>query len=246
MPTVLQFLSDTLADAGIIQPGQSPSAPHLQFALRKWFEMLSDWSGTRERLFFIPEVTYQMSGGKGTYSIGPGAPDFDTIPGVYVRPLFVQAARVKVGTNRKWALNLLTRPQWDVNQAKTLQDPDGPLDFFHDTNAPIATFNVAPMPSGGQSLYVSQWNPLPRFDETQLALNVEDSYPEQYLKPMRLGLQIEVASSFGRQIKQEVPSLFAEAIARLERKNMQATTGSFGESRTLEVPVKGEAGAQGQ
>ncbi len=240
MPTVLQHLSDALADAGMIGPGQTPSSPMAQFALRKHAEMMNEWSGKRNRLFFIGTYTYNLAAGQGVYTIGPGAADFDTNTGNYVRPVFLQAASVKIGVARRWPLNILTGPQWEVNQDREKSDPDGPEDIYYDGNIPVATFNIAGRPTGPQPMYVRQWNPLRTFDVTELALNIEDFYPAEYIKPMRLGLSMELASSYQKPIKPETPVLFNEAITAIETKNAQLQSGSFGLSRTLEAPLKGD------
>lgn len=245
MPTVLEFFSDAIADVGGADPGQTPGGSRIQFARRKFAEMIRNWSTNRLRLFYIPEVVYVLQNGQGAYTIGPGAADFDTDPGVYVKPVFIQAARVIVGNARRYPLNILTRPEWDVNQSRTLLDPDGPIDFFYDFASPIGTFNVAPKPGGvgwlaGQQLLISQWNPLKIFNQGDEALNVEDFYPQEYLKPMRLGLSIELAPVYNKQIGQEIAASYQQGVQFIENTNNEKLSGAYGTSRTLDGPLKGE------
>lgn len=246
MPSVLQFFSDALVDVGACDPGQTPSSNRIQHARRKYADMIRNWSTKRLRLFYIPESEYALQNGVGSYQIGPGAAQFDTTPGVYVKPVFIQAASVVIGVNRRWPLNILTRPQWDLNQNKTIVDPDGPLDLFYDFGNPIATINVGPIPNTAQRLLVSQWNPLRIFAEGEEALNVEDFYPQEYLKPMQTGLSIELAPSYGFSVGQEMAALYSEGVMNIERMNNDKLSGSFGASRTLDGPTKGDGSPVGQ
>lgn len=245
MPTVLQFFADAIADVGGCDPGQIPGPSRIQFARRKFAEMVRSWSTSRLRLFYIPEAVYVLQNAQGIYTIGPGAADFDTTPGIYTKPVFIQAARVIVGNARRYPLNILTRPEWDINQSRSLLDPDGPLDFFYDFGTPIGTFNVAPKPGGagwmaGQQMLISQWNPLHVFAEGDEAANVEDFYPDEYLKPLRLGLSIELAPTFGKQIGQEIAASYAQGVQFIENTNNEKLSGAYGNTRTLDGPLKGD------
>jgi len=247
MPTVLDFYGDALADVGAIQPNQTPSGSTLASTRRKFADMIRSWSVIRLRLFYVPEVPYQLVGGTGVYEIGPGGAQFDTTPvGVppvspYTRPNFIQSAQVIIGTARRWSLNILTRPQWEVNQARGQTDPDGPLDLFYDFGHPKSTFNVAPKPGANQIMLVGQWNPLRIFVEGEEALNVEDFYPEEYIAAMRYGLAIQLAPQYRFPISQDLLGLFQSAVAIVENKNREKLSGAFGVSRTLDGPTKGDA-----
>jgi hypothetical protein len=243
--TVLELYSDALAWVGAIQPGMTPSGTTTAVARRAHTDMMRSWSEIRLRQAFVPEVQYPLTPGLGVYEIGPGAAQFDTTPGVYVRPIFIQSAQVLVGTARRWDLNILTRPQWEVNQTKTLTDPDGPLDFFYDFNHPKATFNVGPKPGNAQTMFVSQWNPLHIFAEGDEALNVEDFYPDAYIVAMKYGLVLQLSPPYRFPITQDLLGLFQSSIAIIENKNREKLTGAFGSSRTLQTPTKGDDNPMG-
>lgn len=243
--TVLQFLTDALADSGKIQAGQTPTGTVAQVARQVHYQMVKSWSTNRLRRLYVPEVLYTLSASKGSYQIGPGAADFDTNPGVYVKPVFIQAARVLVGTGRLWPLNILTRPEWDVVQGKNLDDPDGPLDFFYDYGTPIATFNVSPKPIGAQSMWVTQWNPLRAFEIGEEQLFIDDFYPQELIEPMRRGLAINLMQTYKLPMDQELPAIFQASIGEFERMNNDLLSGAFGPSRTLSSPMKGDGGPIG-
>lgn len=237
----LEFLSDALAKAGLQKPGQTPHANTAQHARRIHQEMVRSWSSNRLRLFNIPEALYTMIPNQGAYTIGPDpAANFDTTAGAFTKPVFIQAARVIVGTARRLPLNILTRPQWDVLQGRTRSDPDGPLDLFYDYAVKLATINVAPMPTTAQPLYISQWNALRSFNEDELDLDVEDFYPGEYIKPTMLGLAIELCQAYTRPVTQELLGLFQDAIKPIETTNNDKLSGSFGFSRSLDGPLKGD------
>lgn len=238
--TVLDMYADALAEIRGTQPGQVPSGPMQQFIQRKQAQMLRSWSANRLRLFFIPEAPYSLSASVGSYQIGPGAAQFDTNTGNFVKPVFVQAAYVIVGTARRIPLNILTRPEWNVCQTRSIPDPDGPLDLFYDFNSPIATINVAPIPGNSQQMYMSQWNPLKVFEIGEEALSPEDFYPAEYIRAITLGLAIELSSSYGFSVTPELAQKFQNAIGIVEQMNNSKLSGAFGFTRTLEGPTKGD------
>lgn len=242
MPTiVLEYFADALTRAGLMKPGSTPPGTTSQHCRRVHKAMVKTWSANRLRLFNIPEAQYPLVGAKGAYTIGPDAmADFDTTAGNYVRPVFIQSGRVKVGTNRRWPLNILTRPQWDVLQGRTLQDPDGPLDLFYDFAIKLGTINVAPQSTGVTTLWLSQWNALRSFEEDELALDLEDYYPLEYIKPSMLGLAVELCEAYTRPVSQELLGLFQDSISTIEKMNNEKLSGSFGFSRSLEAPLKGD------
>lgn len=240
MPSVQQFLNNAFEDAGVIQPGQTASGPMIEVARQRHQDMVLAWCDNRLRLFYVPEATYQLQANVGTYEIGPGAAQFDTDTGPFVKPVFVQAARVLVGTAKRWPLGILTRPEWDLDNSKTLAAPDGPDDLFYDFNEPIATINVSPKPGGAQTLWISQWNPLRTFTPDEFTLDVQSFYPSAYIKPMRQGLAIELRQTYGRQPDQVLLGLFQESIGRLEQINNDKLSGVFSFARTLDGPTKGD------
>lgn len=246
-PTIfLEYISDALAAAGLGKPGQTPIATTAQHARRVHKRMVESWSSNRLRLFNIPEALYAMQANKGTYTIGPDATaDFDTTAGLYSRPVFIQAARVIVGTARRWPLNILTRPEWDLAQNRTQSDPDGPLDLFYDFNVKLGAINVAPKPTGAQPLYISQWNSLRFFGEDELDADLDDFYPGEYIRPTMLGLAMELCQAYTRPVSQELVGLFQDAIAPIEKMNNEKLSGSYGFSRTLDGPVKGDGAPVG-
>lgn len=200
--------------------------------------MVRTWSKIRERLFYIPAASYTLTPGLGAYQIGPGATQFNTdnvSPSpTYIRPIFIQSAQVVVGVARKWPLNILTRPQWDILQTQTLSDPDGPTDLFYDFNQPIATINLAPMPTTAQQMILSQWNPLKSFYPGDESLLLENYYPESYFLALRKGLAIELCDAFTKPVTQQLLSVFQGAISAIETDNRSKVVGAFGFSRTLE------------
>jgi hypothetical protein len=195
-------------------------------------------------LFFIPAANYTLIPGLGAYQIGPAAAQYNTsnvAPNpLYTRPLFIQTAQVIVGVARKWPLNILTRPQWDVLQTQTLQDPDGPTDLFYDFNHPVATIYLAPIPTTAQQLILSQWNPLKVFYPGDEQLLVENYYPESYFLALRKGLAIQLCDAYRMPVSQQLLGVFQGAIQAIENDNRDKVTGAFGPSRTLESPTKGD------
>jgi hypothetical protein len=244
---VLQLFQDALAEVGRLNPQMTPSGSTTAYVQRVCANMIEAWSEIRERLFFIPEVSYPLVANQSVYYIGPGAADFNTnntAPNpLYTRPVIVQTAQVKVGNARRWPLNLLTRPDWQIEQNRFISDPDGPLKLFYDDNRPISTFNVAPIPGNNTTMYASQWNPLYVFQLTDLNKDVATlGYPEAYELPLKTGLAIEMCRAYRMPVSQDLLGRFQSSIAVIENKNKLNMMSNFGFSQTLQGPTKGEPG----
>ena len=242
--TVLELFSGAATKAGIIEPTQTPSGPMQAFIGSRFREMIRTWSGIRNRLFFVAGVQYPTAAGVGAYLIGPGAgaaPNFDTtLNPAYTRPNLVQTAQYLVGTARRWPLRILTLPGWQDLQTRNLQDPDGPTDLFYDFNHPIATINLAPKPAGVGVLFMSQWNPLPVFQDNQMQLIVEEYYPDDYLTPLTSGLAIQLCGPYRRPVGQDLLGIFQASMTAVENKNQLKLTGAM---TPLSGPTIGDASA---
>jgi hypothetical protein len=251
MPSVLQFYNDAFSDAGLQQPNQTTTGSNIDRVHRCFDDMVRAWSKVRERLFFIPSAIYPLTAGLGAYQIGPGAAQYNTsnvAPApLYTRPLLIQTAQVIVGNSRKFSLNILTRPQWDVLQTQTLTDPDGPTDLFYDFGHPISTIYLAPLPGGigwnpNQTLILSQWNPLKVFYPGDEQLNLQDYYPESYFLALRKGLSIQLRDAYHMPVDQQLLGIFQGALSAIENDNRSKVVGAFGPTRTLQSPTKGDDG----
>lgn len=238
----LDFLNDALAEAKIQQPNNTASGANTQFARRKFNEMVMGWSANRLRLFFVPEVVYPLVAGLGTYTIGPGAPNFPTEGlGAYTKPVFIQAASVQLGVGTRIPVSIITRPQWDMHPQKNDPRADGPLALFYDYNVAIATLNFAPFPLNPINVYVSQWNALKTFATDELAAFIDDFYPGEYLDALKMGLAIKMSQAMApSSVNQVMLGAFGDAIGVVERINNDKLSGAFGTTLTLDGPTKGD------
>lgn len=245
--SVQQFITGSLTAAKVLKPGMTPTGTQLEVSMGVHREMVHSWSARRLRLFFVPEAQYPLVVGQGTYQIGPAAADYNTSAAnsPYKKPIYVSAASVIVGVARRVPMNILTRPQWDICQTKSLTDPDGPIDLFFDYNSPLATFNVACKPGTATTMFVAQWNALTGFLAGQEQFDVDNYYPLEYIKPMKYGLAIELANIFGMPVGPEITAPFQESIQELEQMNNDKLSGAYGVTRTLDGPVKGDGSPTG-
>ncbi len=239
--TFQQFINDMLADAGVINPGQTAGTVNFGNGVRAFNRVVSNWSSKRERLFYVPESPYTLSNGVYSYQVGPGASHFPTSGG-FTRPVFVQSGVIIVGNARRWPMNILTAPQWNACQNRGLSDADGPTDFYYGGASPIGIFNVAPAPTGSKSMLLDQWNPLKTFAVTDTVLLMEDYYPAEYIRGLQAAGALEISP--GYRLQPNVAAAFQEALTIIETKNLELLAGSFGPTRTLDVPSNGERSPQ--
>lgn len=236
--TVAKFLNTAASKAGVLQPGHSLSGNNLLLWLDAFNNRASNLSADRKLLHFVPDVQYACPALESS-EIGPGAAQFDTAGGLYTRPILVESVRSVVGNARRWPLNMCTEQEWAANPRRSTTDPDGPIDFYFGAAIAKATFNFAPKPTGGQIVYVSQWNPLRRFLITEVNFDMEDYYPEEYITPLMIDLAIIRASDFGKSVSRELAASGASSMQTIIEKNQALMRGAAGQSATLQAPSMG-------
>lgn len=233
------FLNAAAAEILALTPGMSLSGTQLDIWRTSFNSLVRNASSDRLFLFYVPDVTYTLAVSKEAYEIGPGAADFDTDPGVFTRPVFVESARARVGNARRWPLNMRTEQQWASNPLRGMADPDGPVDFQYSASIKEGVFRFAPVPTAGQVVYISQWNPLKTFEIADLTAIMEDFYPDEYIMALRGALAIDRAPSYKKQVDAVLASNTKNAIDTIKATNNTRLGGSAGQSSTLQAPAVG-------
>lgn len=237
--TVQQFLNDAATEIMAINPGGSVSGTQLTFWLRAFNLLAANGSTDRALLFYVPDVPYIPNAFQEAWGIGPGA-FFDTSAGAYTRPVFVESARALVGNSRRWPLNVRTEQEWASNPARGRTDNDGPLDVHYSASITTGVLRFAPLTVPGNTIWVSQWNPLRTFDVTELNAIMEDYYPPEYLTMLRGALALDRTPSYKReQVSQILVANALEAYNRIKALNNERLGGSAGQSATLQAPAIG-------
>ncbi len=242
--TFTAFLNQSAAEINVLQPGQSLPTSQLQFWAGAFNDMVRNMSADRLFLNYVPDVAYTCPGSAESYDIGVGASSFPTSGSTNIRPLFVESARAKVGTSRRWPLNVQTEQEFAANSRRGSSDPDGPIDFQYSASTVIGFFRFAPAPQSGQVIYISQWNPLKVFDPaTEMALLMEDYYPLEYIRALKLNLAVSRAPSYKSAVSQELAGNAATALQTIRAENALRLNGSMGQSATSQAPavVTGQA-----
>lgn len=237
--TFTEFLNRAATEIGALTPGGSLSGNQLDLWRSSFNTIVKNMSADRLFLFYVPDSTYILATSKEDFEIGPGAADFDTDPGVYVRPVFVESARARVGNGRRWPLNVRTEQEWASNPLRGVTDPDGPLDMTYSASIKKGVFRFAAKPVAGQTVYISQWNPLKTFDITEMAAVMEDYYPDEYILALKLLLSIDRGPSYNRQPSQDLMANAGRAVQTIKELNNTRLGGSAGQSSTLQAPAIG-------
>ena len=239
--SVRDFLNSAAVAARFIAPGMSISGNHLQVWIDAFCDLARTWQADRLFGFFIPDVLYTMPSNSESFDIGPGAAAFPTDgnPPLYTRPLFIESARAVVGNARRWTLNVRTEQEFSSSPLRNMADPDGPLEIYYAASINKGSFNFAPRPQLNQKVYISQWNPFQQFDITQLALFMEDYYPEEYIRALKLSLAVEAVSKYSLQSPPELISNAQTAVGTIRDLNRTRLQGAQGQSATLAAPSIG-------
>lgn len=145
MPTGTVIVTNALTKLGIVELGASISASDLAAGLSELNNQWQAWGIDEGLIFAVQTTLYALTGGTGTYNIGPGA----TAPFNVPAPARIyQAAFVTAGGRNE--LEIVDRAKFfshnDPNAAAVAPDELYP-DFNISPTTGFATLNLWPIPS---------------------------------------------------------------------------------------------------
>lgn len=173
--------------------------------------MLDSWSGARDLVYELALTDYALAVLTQSYMIGPTASAPFNVP----RPIKIESAAIilTVGTPYlRFPLRIITEAEWaaipDPTATGTIPDK-----LYVDPQVPNAVLNFHPVPlvSSTTRVELGTWNVVGQFATLSTSANL----PPAYLRAITLGLEIEIAPTYGQvnpQILQQRQQQFAEAI----------------------------------
>lgn len=201
--TVFDLIKRALRLIGQLGPGRGPGAAELADAFLVLNSMIEQWNNERLNIFQIRVDTYPLTGLQQTYTIGPGAADFNTD-----RPARIERATVLILNNPAQPLELpmelLTFDGWKRIPIKAIQ-ASFPLKVYYDLAFPIGNLNFWPIPTVVNDFNLYTWQQLAQFAGTADTV----SFPPGYQDAIAYNLAVKLAPEWGKPLRADVA---AEAI----------------------------------
>lgn len=230
--TALELITEALIELGEVGQGETVSNEDATGGLLKLNDYLASLSNDRLNIYKLDTFSGTLTATVGSYTFGPSG----TL--VSSRPVQIQGA-VIVLNGITQPLNLITAPQYRAIKEKALTGTL-PLQLYPNSGFPNMTLEFWPVPSGTPTFTCDFWAVIAGGN---LLLGDTISLPPGYQRMLRLGLAIELAPSYGRQVSEILLRNFQDAYALVRNNNNLDTSGVFG---MTETPNLGEPGGQKQ
>jgi hypothetical protein len=230
--TVLSIVTQALQEIGAYGQGETLSPYNAQVCLLRFQNQLDAWQADQLTLAVKAQLTFTIPGSTQTFTIGP------TGDIVAQRPVYIEAMNyVVVGSSPEveTVMAPMNDDQYDALSIKTLPS-SYPTQYYYNTS--FTSLNgsmfVWPMPTQDVKVYVyaKQGPAVPA------ALSSSVTGPAGYQDAFIYQLALRLCTPFARTVPPLLPSMAAEAYARVKRANMQP--GLLGVDAAL-VPTSGGA-----
>lgn len=205
MATAQTIIERAMRLIGALDPEETPTATELANGLIALNAMMESWQLDRLMVYASEDVTKALTGGVGSYTIGP------TGAIVSSRPIRIESARILAG-GVETPLQVIQKDQYDAIPVKTTQST--PDTLYYQPSYPNGTVYLSPIPSG-DTLKLSVFTQLQSF----ALVSTSVSLPPGYERAMHYNLAIEIAPEFQKSVSQEVASNATESKAAIKRAN---------------------------
>lgn len=226
--TVTDLITGALRLNGRLGPGRTAGPSELAAAFITLNELLDEWGVERLMVYQTLRSTYSLSGGVGTYTIGPGG-TFNA-----VRPVRIETANI-ITSGFRLPMEIVTADEYSQKILETGLQGQAPRILYDDYAAPLSTLYVWPVPSGSPTLELFTWQVLLQF----ATLTDTVALPAGYLKALRYNLAVQFASEIGKTPQGWVLQSAAETKQRIQRLNKIVL-----DSRTKQAEIDALVGAE--
>jgi hypothetical protein len=205
--TAQTIITQALIDMGIYFPGETPAASESSNGLTKLNIMLDSWSGARDLIYEIGLALYALSNAQ-TFPIGPTA----TSPFNVARPIKIETATIVItigGKLLRFPLQIIREEEWtaisDLGATGTV-----PSKLYYDPSEPNAALNFHPIPlaSATTQVELGTWTAVQQF----ALLSTNATLPPAYYKAILIGLQLELAPTYGNLVSAQILELRAQQL----------------------------------
>ena len=208
MSTVLQVITDSMRELGLLAASETPRADEVQDCLRKLNDMLDSWSN--ESLFVYGTLfeSFMLQANKSSYTMGSGG-DFDTEV-----PIRTNAIRLKDSNNLELPVSIIDANKYGRFTVKENLSTY-PRYAYIDDGHPLKTVYFYETPSQAIEVIFHNQRQLTTFTDVSTNIN----FPKGYRKAIVNSLAIEIAPQFGATPSPITIQNAGKAIANIKRAN---------------------------
>ena len=210
MATTKQLIQGAMRTIGVLAAGEEAHPAEMQDALEYAKQMLESWSNETLLVQAYTHETFPLAGTR-SYTIGPGG-DLDT-----VRPQHLVNVRIRDAGGLETPVTIASLEQWATIPLKDTERHT-PSYVYYAPEHPLGRLEFSAMTTAGDSLYLVSAKPI----EALPALTEDTTYPPGYDRAIRLGLALELAPEYGKQVDQVLASQLSYAMTVLKRTNSRA------------------------
>ncbi len=220
MATTKQLIDSALRMIGALASGEDAQPAEVQDALLYAKQMLDSWSNEGLMVNALTHESFTLTGSR-SYTIGPGG-NFDTI-----RPTTIESARIRDAGGLETPVTIASQNIWTGIHLKDTSEYS-PSYLYYEPEYPLGRIEFSALPTPNDTLKLITTKPI-----TELpALTEQVSFPPGYERAIRLGLAIELAPEYGKQLDQVIAAQYRQSLAVLKRTN----------SRTRDLTMQVDSG----
>lgn len=207
MATTKRLVESALRSIGVLASGEEARPAELQDALLYAKQMLDSW--TNETLL-VPALVHEQFDlvEQNSFTIGPGG-DFDT-----VRPTVIEKLNIREASGHSVAVEIVGLNTWsDIPIKSNVQS--FPRYAYYTSENPLGILRFSAVTAAGNKLVMVSSKPI----QDLPALTAEVEFPPGYERAIRLGLALELAPEYGKQVDQVIAAQYSQARKVLKRTN---------------------------
>lgn len=215
MATTKRLIDSALRSIGVLASGEEARPAELQDALLYAKQMMDGWANETLLVPALVHETFTLTSAR-QYTIGP-AGDFDT-----VRPTLIEHARIRDAGGLERPVEIVSLNIWaEIGIKDTIHD--WPSYLYYEPSYPLGVIRFSANTRAGSELKLVTSKPLAELP----ALTSETEFPPGYERCIRLGLALELAPEYGKQVDPVIAAQYRQARAVLKRTNSATRTGTL-------------------
>lgn len=220
MATVLDLVTDSLLDIGVVAAGETLPTGDGQNALDALNRLLNAWKAERVFIYQLTRTTWTISANDGSYTVGAGG-NVNVLRPVRIDSIAYSDSSVTPAYETR--LRLMTDEDYANIRIKT-QTALRPEAAWYNLTYPTATIELWPVPTSTTLTGVLY---APQAAAEFSALSSMVSLPPGYERAIVKNLALELAPSYGKQVSPLLERQAMDSLAVIMRANKRQRDMAF-------------------
>jgi hypothetical protein len=212
MAVVLDLITASLRELGVLASGEIPAASDALEGLASLNRMINAWKAEQVFIFSNTATSKAVTANVGTYTVGIGG-NINVL-----RPLHIQSVNIQDAVTTppyEFSLRMMTNQDWAEVRIKT-QTAYRPQAAYYNLTYPLGTLELWPIPTSA-TLTVVLYAPEAVAEFAGLSTTV--SLPPGYERLIVKNLALELAPSYGATPTPQLERQAQDALAVVLRSN---------------------------